>query len=298
MLGWLRKRIGIPIVGNLVEAPWPLWDNCGVLKKQVSPLYGVDGALVISRFLMDWAEKESKLRGRDFPIFYLPIVVDLHEARPDFDARPQRGVVFAGAPAYDATICFAVQAMQVVWQLYPDCELLVTGTALGTPEASRLVNQINSLGPKGPVRLCGLLARSDLLALYRQASALLIPLFADVRSIARFPIKIGEYLASGRPIVTSCVGEIPAFFQDGMNACVAIAGDPLSFGERIVRLIQNPAWASEIARNGWETARQHFHYSVHGPSLLKYFEHVHTQTRNLELEGHARKRLSLKPIPS
>jgi glycosyltransferase involved in cell wall biosynthesis len=175
----------------------------------------MDGALVISRFLMDWGAKESGRSGRRFPMLHLPIVVDLHELEPDFQVKTPHKVIFAGAPAYDATVCFAVQAMQIVWQRYPDCELLLTGTALGSPESKRLEEQIGSLHANGRVRLCGLLARPELLALYRQATALLIPLFADVRSIARFPIKIGEYLASGRPVVTSCIGEIRHFFKTG-----------------------------------------------------------------------------------
>jgi len=274
LVGWTRKRIGVPIVSNLVEAPWSLWDGCGAIKKRISPLHGIDAALVISRFLMEWASKESSRLSRVFPMLYFPIVVDLHEAEPDFAPKPQRRVIFAGAPAYDATICFAVQAMATVWERYPDCEMLLTGAAVQSPEGTRLQQQIASLQPKGRVRLCGLLNRADLLALYRQASALLIPLFADIRSIARFPIKIGEYLASGRPVVTSCVGEMPAFFKDGVNACVAIAGDAASFGERIVRVLDDPAWAAETGRNGWETARQQFHYSVHGATLLDFFERV------------------------
>jgi glycosyltransferase involved in cell wall biosynthesis len=204
----------------------------------------------------------------------VPILVDLEEHPADFGVPASRKVVFSGAAAYDQTICFAVQAMAAVWDRYPDCELCITGASAGTTQYTKLEQQIVALQPKGPVRLAGLLRRQDLLQLYQQASALLIPLFADVRSIARFPTKIGEYLASGRPVVTNCVGEIPLFLHDGSNACVVAPGDPALYGARILRLIENPTWASELGRSGWETARQHFDFRGYGPRLLAFFQQL------------------------
>jgi len=48
--------------------------------------------------------------------------------------------------------------------------------------------------------MAGFVPRPELLRLYRQSSLLLAPLFDDVRSEARFPTKIAEYLGSGRPV--------------------------------------------------------------------------------------------------
>jgi glycosyltransferase involved in cell wall biosynthesis len=274
LVGWTGWRTGVPIIIDLCEAPWPLSARCRALDRRVSPFWGVDGAIVISEFLAEWAREESRRIAREILMLQVPILVDLDERPPEFGAGGVQRVVFAGAPAYDQTIRFAAEAMAPVWDRYPGCELWITGTAPGTPEYSRLEERIQEIRPKGPVRLAGLLPRQSLLELYRRANALVIPLFADVRSIARFPTKIGEYLASGRPVVTSCVGEIPLFFRDGYNACVAMPGNPASFGARILRLIAEPDWASALGRKGWETARQHFHYSVHGARLLAFFEHV------------------------
>lgn len=272
VVGWTARRAGVPIIIDLCEAPWSLHARRSLLAQCVSPFWGSDGAIVISQFLAEWAREESRRLAREVSLLQVPILVDLYECPPEFGAGGEQKVVFAGAPAYDQTIRFVVEAMAPVWGRYPGCELWITGTAPGTPDYSTLEKWLQAVRPKGSVRLAGLLPRKSLLELYRQANALLIPLFADVRSIARFPTKIGEYLASGRPVVTSCVGEIPSFFQDGVNACVATPGDPGSFGERIVRVIGNPSWAAEVGRKGWETARQHFHYSVHGARLLAFFE--------------------------
>ena len=112
------------------------------------------------------------------------------------------------------------------------------------------------------VDLVGYLSRAELLALYERAHALLIPLFDDQRSRARFPTKIGEYLAAARPVVTNSVGEIPRYFTDGVDAIVCPPGDPVAFGRAIADLLSDPARAALIGRRGRRVAETRFHYAA------------------------------------
>ena len=50
--------------------------------------------------------------------------------------------------------------------------------------------------------------REDIPPRYVGASALLIPIEDTVQDYARFPHKIGEYLASGNPIISTNYGEM------------------------------------------------------------------------------------------
>jgi len=71
------------------------------------------------------------------------------------------------------------------------------------------------------VSVVSALPYNDLIAYYKKAEALLIPLRNSIRDIARFPNKICEYLAARGIIITTNVGEIPQYFEDGVNAIVA-----------------------------------------------------------------------------
>src|SRR5207302_1804391 len=72
------------------------------------------------------------------------------------------------------------------------------------------------------------------------AAVLAIPLFDDVKSTARFPTKLGEYLASGRPVVTNGIGEIPRYLKDGVNAVIVPPGDARVFGQAIAEVLDHP----------------------------------------------------------
>ena len=53
------------------------------------------------------------------------------------------------------------------------------------------------------------LCNAKLLALARPDS---------IQAQGGFPTKLGEYLATGRPVVVTKVGEIPDYLEDGVNA--------------------------------------------------------------------------------
>lgn len=265
----LLRLFSVPVVWELNECPWSLREDATALERSWSPLVGVSGAVTISAFLTDWAQSEA--RHRRVEVIEVPIVVDVYEQSPSDHPAGEPFVVFAGSPVYDETIRFIFAAMEHVWQALPECRLVVTGARSGDPAARWLLAQ--GRGTKADPRLdvAGYLPRAELVRLYSRASALLIPLFDDVRSRARFPTKIGEYLASARPIVTTAVGEIPRYFEDNVNAVVCPAGDPATYGRRIVALLNDAELAASIGRQGRRLAEARFHYALYSTVLHRGF---------------------------
>jgi glycosyltransferase involved in cell wall biosynthesis len=262
------KKNNFPVVIDLCEAPWAFKPKQSFVEKRVSPLWGTDGVICISRFLEEWVQQENIRTGRNVRSLYVPILVDVNEIKPAVAAPAGRSVLFAGSSAYDDTLRFLLAAMEGVWARYPDCQLVITG---GATEAT--------LGPtvKGHgknIRYAGYVERSVLLREYSEASVLTIPLFDDVRSRARFPTKLGEYLASGRPVVTNRVGEIPRFLTDGVSACVTEPGDPAAFAGAICRLLEHPDKGQKMGRQGREIAEREFHYANYGAKLCDFFSRL------------------------
>lgn len=80
--------------------------------------------------------------------------------------------------------------------------------------------------------------RQDLLRRYRRSSALLVSLFGDVASVARFPTRIAEYLAAARPAITVRIGEVATYLRDGETALAGrtVAGEAFDYALRARRL--------------------------------------------------------------
>jgi glycosyltransferase involved in cell wall biosynthesis len=126
------QRAKVPVVMGLCELPWSANLSGPSVRKLVSPLYGADGLIYISRYLERWAQGEQEKTGKTVRSLYIPILVDVNEFRPAQLPSVGKKVLFAGSPAYDETLRFLVEAMRMVWARYPDCELVITGGATET----------------------------------------------------------------------------------------------------------------------------------------------------------------------
>jgi glycosyltransferase involved in cell wall biosynthesis len=275
---WLLVRflnvLRVPVIVELNERPWAESPLPTAIGKHVSLLDGISGAVAISAWLVSWASSEAKRIGRSVGVVEIPIVVDVREQAPAEYGQEDPRLVYAASPGYKTALAFVLAAMCHVWQRHPECRLVVTGL---DPKAAAAGG-----GPMGPrsstlderVVPVGYVARDKLLELYAQSRALLIPLFADDRSRARFPSKIGEYLAAARPVVTTHAGEIDRYLTDRETAYVSAPGDAAAYAESIVAILNDPAAAAAVGRAGRRLAEERFHYSLHGPSLRAFIESV------------------------
>ena len=273
----LLHLLRVPVFMELNERPWALRDDPSAVERLVSPLAGMHGAVSISGYLTRWARAEAARRRHRPLIVEVPILVDMAEQpHPRELPKGEPVVVFAGAPEYNETVDFIVHAMEYVWPRFPTCRLVITGARPGHPASEVLVRRLaeRQADSHDQVRLVGYLTRHELLGLYQEARALLIPLFDDVRSKARFPTKTAEYMASGRPIITTCVGEMARRLSDGDNAFICRAGDAEEYGLRICAVLADKELAGRVGAAGREYARAHFQYGAYGRILVDAFEQV------------------------
>jgi len=74
------------------------------------------------------------------------------------------------------------------------------------------------------------------------------------------PVKIFEYMAAGKPVVTTAIGQIAEIVNDGVNGCLCPPDDLRCMVEKIVGLVKEPrkrqrlgkaARATVAARHTW-----------------------------------------------
>lgn len=275
---WIALRVvasmGVPVVVELNELPSTIKGPAGLFPGRFSHLDNASGAVVISGWLSDWVAAESRRRRHPVKIIEVPIVVDVHEqvVTPYPSGSPM--VLYAASTGYFLSLTHVFEAMKEVWQRHPECRLTVTGMLPSRAAELAASAGVRNALEEGRIVLTGHLERSELLQRYREAWALLVPLFDDLRSRARFPTKIGEYLAAARPIVASGVGEIGRHFTDGEDAFIAPPDDTgaQSLARKICEVIENPERAARVGGAGRRLAERRFQYTEHGQRLFKFIE--------------------------
>ena len=92
-------------------------------------------------------------------------------------------------------------------------------------------------------------------------------------NIGRSSLKLYEYMAMGRPIIASDIGEISVALSDGCGELVPI-NDPEYFGGKIADLLDNPSKMAEFGRNARARAEDTYNYTVLGKRLVDVYNSI------------------------
>ncbi len=272
LLQWL-DRLSVPVITELNEFPRMQTWLPGSLMGRLSHLSGARAAVTISSWLSEWAAAEARRIGRTVDVVEIPILVDVDEQEP---SPYQAGdlFVYSASPAYKRDLAFVFRAMRHVWRRRPEARLMVTG--MRAEDISVIIDgeRVRTAVDDGRIRISGYVDRAVLLAAYREAAGLLIPLRDDVRSRARFPSKLGEYLASGRPVVTCLAGEVRRFLLDGATAYIATPDDVGAFADKIIDVLDDAAKAAAVGAAGRLAVEELFSYREQGGRFAGLLERV------------------------
>lgn len=88
------------------------------------------------------------------------------------------------------------------------------------------------------------------------------------------PTKLFEYMAFGRPVVSSDLPSTRPFIEDGANGFLVKADDPHAHAEAILRLIENPDAAQAMGLAGREMVQTRFNWDRMIPRLLEIYDKV------------------------
>jgi glycosyltransferase involved in cell wall biosynthesis len=217
----------------------------------------VDGAVVISTCLEDYFRTHLRRGAR---VIRVPILVDLDEfaPAPTDDSQDGDTLCYVGNLDHQGEVDGLLDAFGRVSAQFPRWSLRIVGGSSDPQALARLKARAAYLGLVDRVEFVGSVDRSALPALFREAGAFVLPRASGLFSTAGFPTKLGEYLASARPVVVTATGDIPLFLSDGVDAYLVAPDDTQAFAARLTDMLADPLMAREIGARGRETARREF----------------------------------------
>ncbi len=267
--------LGFPIVINYFEYGPFMQHHKGILKKINDRLFDpflirwMDGTLPISEFLV----KRVKAIAPAKPFLKVPVLCDFEqfEIKKNDNAPPY--FLFCGSLDYREIIDFIIQAFTLLPPGYKVNLCLVVGeTKPG--QLDRFKNDLRKMGGDSGIKVYSNIDYKDLVELYMNAMALLIPLRPTRQDIARFPHKIGEYVASGNPLITTNVGEISYYFKHLQTALIAEKYDATLYSKWMKFVVDNPEEAAAIGKRGKEMGRKEFDYLNYSQKLKSFLEEL------------------------
>lgn len=161
-------------------------------------------------------------------------------------------VAYAGLIGYNQNLSVLIDAAR----LLPDVDFVLAGDG---PELSSLKRRAKDLGVENVV-FGGYLNREGLLKLYGESDIL----FAQAKSTpiidaTMIPIKLFEYMATGRPIVYAGKGLAVDLLRDAGCAVTVPPGDPGATSAAIMALLRDPERMRTLGLKGRACVERDFH---------------------------------------
>lgn len=281
---WCRLW-GIPAILEICE--WPVSHKNNSLRTRfqnwlltTGSFHFVDGVIAISSFLEQRVADFSAKHKLRRPCLVVPILVNSDNYQGSGAYNPRGDLLFCGILDQVDIVLFLLKVVSQLKEKGFSRKLIITGKAFIEQNLETIKQEITRLELSDLIVLTGYVSGEELKGLYCTASVLLAPLPSGERSVARFPNKIGEYLASGRPVVTTAIGDIPNYLTDGESAYLVQPDDVKGFAAAIMQVINDTQKAERIGSKGCEVAVRHFDPRANGERMIDLIKKIRMNMGN------------------
>jgi glycosyltransferase involved in cell wall biosynthesis len=144
-----------------------------------------------------------------------------------------------------------VDALIAAAAFLPDVRVRIVGGMPGEPDLDRLRAAARASGVEGRIDFVGLVPPRDVRGWLAKSDVLVLP-NVETSVSARYtsPLKLFEYLASGRPMVASRLPALEEVLVHERNALLVPPGDAAAFASAIGRILGDPALGRRLAEQG------------------------------------------------
>lgn len=261
------KSFGIKVFHERTELPYAFEMNKRMqdiyLKKMV-PLF--DGIFVISNKLVEYMQQFNPA------IKKLVTVVDLNffqTTKPKPYSFPYVG--YCGTIGGDKDgVPILIEAFAKIEKKFPDLKLVLVGDNSKKNVIAETIDAIEKFGIKDKVVFTGLIDREMMPVILCHAEILVVSKPDNVMNSGNFPIKIGEYLATGVPIVVTSVGEIPLFVKDGETGFLSAPNSADAFAAKMEEALSDKPRAIAAGKKGQQVALENFDYKKVSANMSDY----------------------------
>ena len=183
-------------------------------------------------------------------------------------------VLFFGAGQFD--VDFSLEAFAQVLRRIPTTRFIVLGR-----KDPAITRKSAELGIQNKVIQTGWISDEQLCDWLASADVCLLPMKDHAVNHARWPNKIGFYMAAARPTVTTVVTEANdvSTLIETRNIGMGSTLDPHDFADKIIHLFNHRELAAEMGARARRIAEQEYATEIHGTELETLYKTLTGETR-------------------
>lgn len=231
-----------------------------------------DAMIGISDHLYTLVKKVTKEK---IPCYLIPITVNLKYFKkelPDKNSEHLK-IFYGGSFGEKDGLEYLIRAFDEVSKIHPEVDLIFTG--LGhKQDMDRIFEQIEKATNKNRILYKGFLSTGDYYNLLNDCDIFCMTRVNSKFANAGFPFKLGEFLASGKAVIATNVGDISNYLFNDINALVIAPNSTDELIDALLVFIEDPAKRSVLGAAARKTAERCFDSDTIGMKLLSIFQTV------------------------
>ncbi len=269
----ISKLLGFKMIVQYVELRSSIPERSSFSQKINDSLFDnhfnkfCDGVIAISDFLVKHVSEKSS----NLPLIKIPAMCDFDEFRNIVPFKNNNYLMYCGSIAYSNVIEFIIDVflgLKESGKYEGDLIMVISGDH---PENwNKIKSKIKDAVFGSHIVIKSNIPYNELLSLYKGSKLLMIPLRNTIQDTARFPHKIGEYTASGRPILSTNLGELKIYFRDGVSAILTEEYSVAAYIDKLSALVKDNERLNDIGRNGFTIGMNNFDYRAQTLQLKKF----------------------------
>lgn len=274
---WLACKCGgAKYLQEKSEFPFVLMKK-GLFSKMYASFYTsttyklFDGLIVMTKPLMEYFQPKVR---KNCKLFEMPMTVDTERFNIDKSSSDYGDyIAYCGNMAgnKDGVINLVIAFNQASSRI-DGIKLLLIGGSDSQHDLDVIVEKVEQTKNHNIV-LYGKATREQMPALLKNAKALALARPSSLQSTGGFPTKLGEYLATGNPVVVTSVGDIPLYLNK-TNAFVVPPDDNGAFADALCEVFMNYDEALKRAKQGQELALSVFSSKKQSERLNTFLQSI------------------------
>jgi glycosyltransferase involved in cell wall biosynthesis len=230
-----------------------------------------DGIFCISNYLIDFFRSKGVNNRR---LFLVPSTVERERFENCSEVPlPYKYILYCGGLTIPKDgVNILIESFGKIADKHPEIKLVLIGEADSLKEEMTLRELAADLALADRVIFLGVLSRYDIPAYECNAEILALARPKSIIADAGFPSKLTEYLAAGKPVVTTMVGEIPSYLEDNVSAFLSEPGSADAFADKLDFVLSNYEIAEKVAERGRELTSTTFNYRYQATRMISFIE--------------------------
>ena len=210
-------------------------------------------------------------KSKKLALITMMVASDKFVKKDNKDSKKSPYIAYCGDLGYNKDgVPILVKAFKIISEKHNRLKLFLIGSTMDKKGLNNLKKQVKELGLNSRIIFTGRIKHKEIPDYICNAKLLVLSRPANKQAEGGFPGKLGEYLATGNPVVVTRVGEIPDYLTDNKNAFLSIADSAEAFATRMDYALSNYTFARKVGLAGQKLTHSIFHYKTQSQILIDF----------------------------